>query len=288
MNVMIAKNFKFLYQHYKDKQEVLAQMFHVPQSNISAYINGKKPIPTDVLNSISVRYGISIDDLINKDLSVEFDSPQTIDLNYAMSLSENMFPILTSNVAKTNDNFNLAYKILYSSLQLDNIEDLHSKIAVLENAISLFQKAWEESNTYVALSNSISIILLAYSFYNQQGIKIAQKLLNKGKLTSFDIRSDFLRNPDKPIEQNPYEQHQKSFFEKYHDLVYDNIKLLKNNINFSALGDFYLAMCYLVDFAEDFIEYKTGYISGIYMLIQLCKLENTYAEKLLGDLFQIS
>ena len=113
-------------------------------------------------------------------------------------------------------------------------------------------------------------------------------ILNKGKLTSFDIRSDFLRNPDKPIEQNPYEQHQKSFFEKYHDLVYDNIKLLKNNVNFSALGDFYLAMCYLVGFAEDFIEYETGYISGIYMLIQLCKLENTYAEKLLGDLFQIS
>ena len=42
---MVAKNFKFLYRYYKDKQEVLAQMLHVPQSNISAYINGKKPIP---------------------------------------------------------------------------------------------------------------------------------------------------------------------------------------------------------------------------------------------------
>ena len=70
---MVAKNFKFLYRYYKDKQEVLAQMLHVPQSNISAYINGKKPIPTDVLNNISVRYNVPIDDLVNKDLSVEFD-----------------------------------------------------------------------------------------------------------------------------------------------------------------------------------------------------------------------
>lgn len=282
---MIAKNFKFLYQYYEDKQEVLAQMFGVPQSNISAYINGKKPIPTKILKSISARYGVSVDDLVNKDLSAEFDLPQTIDLNYAMSLSKNMFPILISNVAKTNDNFNRAYKMLLSFLQLDNIEDLHGKIAVLEHIISLFQKAWKETNAYVALSNSISIILLTYSCYNQRGIKISQELLNKGKLTSFDIRSNFLRNPNKPIEQNPYEQYQKSFFEKYDDLVYNNIKLLKNSIDFSTLGDFYLAMCYLIGFKEDFIEYETGYLTGVYMLIQLCKLENTYAEKLLEDLF---
>ena len=31
---MVSKNFKFLYQYYKDKQTVLAQMLHVPQSNI--------------------------------------------------------------------------------------------------------------------------------------------------------------------------------------------------------------------------------------------------------------
>ena len=118
---MVAKNFKFLYRYYKDKQEVLAQMLHVPQSNISAYINGKKPIPTDVLNNISVRYNVPIDDLVNKDLSVEFDSPQTVTLDDAAHIAESMFPILTSNVAKTNDNFNRAYELLFASLQLEDV-----------------------------------------------------------------------------------------------------------------------------------------------------------------------
>ena len=87
-------------------------MLHVPQSNISAYINEKKPIPTDGLHNISIRYNVSVDDLINKDLSMEFDSPQTITMDDAAYFGKNMFPILTSNVAKANKNFNAAHEIL--------------------------------------------------------------------------------------------------------------------------------------------------------------------------------
>ena len=83
MRNFILQRAKFLYQYYKDKQEILARMLHVPQSNISAYINEKKPIPTDVLHNISIRYNVSVDDLINKDLSMEFDSPQTITMDDA-------------------------------------------------------------------------------------------------------------------------------------------------------------------------------------------------------------
>lgn len=202
---MVAKNFNFLYRYYKDKQEVLAQMLHVPQSNISAYINGKKPIPTDVLNNISIRYNVPIDDLVNKDLSVEFDSPQTVTLDDAAHIAERMFPILTSNVAKTNDNFNRAYELLVASLQLEDVTVFCKCIRELERAVTLFQKAWEESDTYVALANSLSTILLVYAFYTQRGIKIGQALLNSGAINTFVIKSTFLRNPNKPDVINPYE-----------------------------------------------------------------------------------
>lgn len=285
---MVAKNFKFLYRYYKDKQEVLAQMLHVPQSNISAYINGKKPIPTDVLNNISIRYNVPIDDLVNKDLSVEFDSPQTVTLDDAAHIAESMFPILTSNVAKTNDNFNRAYELLSASLQLEDVTVFCKSIRDLERAVTLFQKAWEESDTYVALANSLSTILLVYAFYTQRGIKIGQALLNSGALNTFDIKSTFLRNPNKPDAINPYEDQKKRFFEKYDDLVYQNIKLLKNNTQFSALGDFYLAMCYFVGFAEDFMEYEVCSQTGMYMLLQLCKLDNKYADSFIESLPPVS
>lgn len=285
---MVSKNFKFLYQYYKDKQEVLAQMLHVPQSNISAYINGKKPIPTDILHNISIRYNVSVDDLMNKDLSLEFDSPQTLTVDDAAHFSENMFPILTSNTAKSNDSFNIAHDILLQSLCLDKIDDFYEKIEELEHAIVLFQKAWDESNTYVALTNSLSAILLIYAFYSQRGIKIGHELLNNGALNTLDIKSSLLRDPRKPVAVNKYEQQRKQFFEKYDDLVYQNIKRLKSNTQFSELGDFYLAMCYFFGFAEDLVDYETCTQTAMLMLLQLCKLENKYADRFMESLPSIS
>ena len=285
---MLSKNFKFLYRYYKDKQEVLAQMLHGPQSNISAYINGKKPIPTDVLQNISIRYNVSIDDLMNKDLSLEFDSPQTLTVADAVIFSENMYPIFTSNVAKTNDSFNAAYDILQHSLQLENIDEFYEKIESLEQAITLFQKAWEESNTYVALSNTLSTVLLIYGFYSQRGIQLGQKLIDNGTLNTLDIKRSFLRNPNKPLAANQYNQQQQLLFKNYDDLVYRNIKLLKSNTQFSPLGDFYLAMCYFIGFVEDFIDYEACAQTAVNMLLQLCKLENKYAEKFMESLPAIS
>lgn len=285
---MVSKNFKFLYQYYKDKQTVLAQMLHVPQSNISDYINGKKTIPTDVLHNISIRYNVSIDDLMTKDLSLEFDSPQTLTADDAALFSEKMLPILTSNIAKGNDNFNAAHEILLQSLLLEQIDDFYESIGELEHSIALFQKAWEESNTYVALTNSLSIIFLIYSFYSQRGINIGQELLNKGAVNTLDIKSSMLRDPRKPIVGNKYEQQKKLFFEKYEDLVYQNIKLLKSNSQFSELGDFYLAMCYFFGFAEDLVDYETYAQTATLMLLQLCKLENKYADSFLESLSSLS
>ena len=276
---MIAKNFKFLYKHFKDKQEVLAKMFNVPQSNISGYINGTKPIPTDILHKIAIRYGVSVDDLVNKDISLDFDTPQTIELKDTMNFGENMFPILTSNVAKTNDNFNRAHNILLDTLRLDTLDAFYGKINILEHAITLFQKAWDESKSYVALSNCLATILLIYAFYSHRGIHIGQELIKKGSISTFDIESSFLRDPRKPETTNPYEEKQKAFFEKYDDLVYESIKLLKSNSQFSELGDYYLAMCYFVGFAEDFIKYEESSHAGLYMLIQLSKIDNKYADR---------
>lgn len=153
---------------------------------------------------------------------------------------------------------------------------------------SLFQKAWRESKTYVALSNCLSTVLLIYAFYSQRGIRIGQKLIEKGSLSSFDIKSSFLRDPRKPIASNPYEKKQKDFFEKYDDLVYGNIKLLKSNNQFLELGDYYLAMCYFLGFAEDFLEYEQCFQTGLYMLLQLSKLDNKYADKFFETMPQIS
>lgn len=293
-NLMTAKNFKFLRKYFKDKQITLAKMFNVSQSDISAYENGKKQIPMDVLDQIAYRYNVSTEDLGKRDLSLLYDnSPQTIELNNIVDLIKKMFPIRTSSKAKTNNNFKRAYEIVLSSIEANSPDAFYDSIFSLEYAITLFQKAWKESNTYVALSNSISIVLQIYYSYSRQVTTIREDLLKeilkKESINSFDIENFFIRDPNKPIPVNKYEKKRIEIFEKYDDFVYDNIKLLKNNTQFSDLGDYFLAMCYFLGFVEeDFLEYEKCSEVGLYMLIQLIKIENKYAEDFIKSLYQIS
>lgn len=286
---MVAKNFKFLYRYYNDKQEALAKMFDKPQSTISGYVNGTIPIPVDILKQLANRYNESANRLINVDLSAEYDSPQTMMmLNNLLNTGDEILPFPTSKVAKSNDNFNLARKILSEERLVDDIEVFHSRVSVYEHIITLFQKAWEECNSYVALSNALSTILAVYASYNQTCIKIVQELNKKYNLNFYDLQKGMLRNPKKGNSINLYEEQQKKFFNKYDDIVYENIRHLKENARFSELGDYYLALCYYIGFKEDFIEYEQCVQTGFYMLMQLLKIENKYAEKFFENLMKIS
>ena len=278
---MVAKNFRFLYKYFGDTQKSLADMFDVTQSTISDYVNGTKIIPLAVLQKISIRYGVSMDDLSKKDLALEFDLPHTIGIKDVENIGESVLPILSSNIAKNNDNFNRAYNILMDISQLEKMEALYGKISVLEHAISLFQKAWDESHSYVAISNSLHTIFFIYMLYGEKGIDIGQKLINKGSVDLFKMEDVILRDPKKIKKGNIYEKKRKEFFDKYEDLVYDNIKLLKSNINFSELGDYYSAMCYFFEFVDDCIESELCFKIGIHMLLQLYRLGNKYAEKVI-------
>ena len=285
---MVAKNFYFLYRHHKEKQTVLANDFGVTQSTISDYVNGKKEIPTNILNEISKRYGISSDDLMNKDLSIEYDTPQFMFLDDVAEFSDKILPILTSKIARNNNNFNRAYETLISFLQADDIDVFREQIWILKNVVTLFQKAWEESKTYVALSNSVTTILFIYSFYNQKGIEITKELTDKGSLSLLDVQSKYLNNFKDYSEQNLYEKERMKIFKKYKTIVYENIKFLKRNVHFSELGDYYLAICYLFGFEEDFDDYETYAKVSIYMLLQQYEIGNKYAIEFIDNFPKIS
>jgi len=277
---MVAKNFKFLQKHFKDSQKSLAVLLGVTQSMISDYQSGKKQVSVEKLKKISNRYNVSVDDLIYKDLSLEYDFPQTIDLRDFETFCENIFPFYTSSISKNNENFRRAYEIVNVTLNTDNIEEIYGKTVVLEHAITLFKRAWEECSTYVALSNSISIILLIYSMYsNRDMIKVVNEQLSKDCIDLFEIEERLHLETRKEMYESSYIEKKKFIYEKYESFLYNNIKLLKNNPNFSELGDYYLALCYFVGF-DDAIEYELSLKIGGCLLYQLCRLGNKYANRL--------
>lgn len=282
---LIAKNFKFLLKFYKDKQEVLAKMFGVSQSTISAYANEKMPIPIEVAKKIAFRYDVTIDDLTNRDLSFEYNNPQTISIEQAIDVGNRMFPFFTSNIAKTNNNFNRAYEITMTALKTEDVNTLNSKICIFELAIELYNKAWKESKTYIALSNTISLILFIFTFYYQRNVDIAQTIINKGDIDYFEIQQSLLHDPRKSNSVNKYENKRKAFLDKYYNLVFEYIKILKRNTKFSDLGDFYLAICYFQGFTDYEYDYDNCVLTALMMLTQQMEIGNKYAEKFLECYF---
>lgn len=277
---MSSKNFKFFWKFHNDKQEVLSKILGVSQSTISAYANEKMTIPAHILKKIAYRYNVSVDDLLNKDLSSIYDLPLAINIDDLPEITMRTFPLLTSNIAKNNADFNKAHEINLSLFKLDNISELDSKICVYEHAIELYKKAWDESKTYVALANCISLILLISTIYGQRNLELAQMSYDKDDKETIEIKP-ILRELNKSNIDNKYKDKCEAFIEKYYDVVFENIKLLKRKTEFADLGDFYLSICYLVGFVTGSFDYISCVNAAFMMLFQQFDLDNKYAEKFL-------
>lgn len=283
-----AKNLKYLMDINGDKQIPLGKEFGVSQGSMSAYLHGKTRIPDDILLKISNKYGVTVSDLINKDISAEWDFPISITFNIdrMIDLLLLSFPQKTSRKAQKNKNFNKAFEIS-RKVYLEAVDTLDSRICIYEHAIDLYEKAWNESNTYVALINRISLILFIYSKYCQRNINISAEINENDTLEASEIQKILLRNQKNNNFVKKYEKKSKEFVSKYHNQVYENIKLLKNNPDFCELGDFFLLQCFWQGFIDEDIDYDICQQTAGLMVYQQIKLNNSYVIKLFENLFNI-
>ena len=83
----IANNLKYLRRKYNYDQGELADKLQIKQAAISAYETGRNEPKIYALIKLSMLFGVTIDDLINKDLSQEVLEPY-IQTNHSEQLAE--------------------------------------------------------------------------------------------------------------------------------------------------------------------------------------------------------
>lgn len=274
---MLAKNLKLLRNFYGDKQIVLAKIFNVPQSNISAYENGKKEIPQDILKKIAMRYGESESDLMNIDLS-EMYMPQIANIEALIKFSKNLFPILISKSDKANETFKMNINKFYKVFE-DETDDTIEGIKVLDELIDSYMELWKQTKSYCALINSTSIILYEYLYTIIMNLTYMSKNLNFEEIDTIDlqeIKKIQMNNNNYVKKDNRTEQSIK-IYEKYEKLIYKNIKKIKQNMDYADIADYYLAIMYCIGFTDIDEDYETCVNIGIYMLYQLSNIDNKYA-----------
>ena len=88
---MLAKNIKYLRKKHKISQQELADAFELPRTTLGDYERGKSEPNVQMLIRLAEKFEISVDDLIQKDLSLEdYEIIRSKDLRVlAISVDEN-------------------------------------------------------------------------------------------------------------------------------------------------------------------------------------------------------
>ncbi|MBR6513302.1 MAG: hypothetical protein IKT46_00570 [Clostridia bacterium] len=276
---LLIKNLRYLIDSDEFSQTSIALMFGEKQSTFNECVNGKRiEVPIRILEKFSFRYNVTIDDLLYKDLSEEYEVLDNFDSEKnSNSLKRAILPLLSPRYMFNNTMFEEAFELTEKAFKCENIKEFNKNICIYEHAIDLYRTVWEETKNCEVLANSISLLLWIFYRYTPSTIRLERSLNKKGVFGMSEIRQGLLNDLSEDICDN-YERKRSAFLKKYYDLVYDYIKELKHNLEYVDLGDFYLTLCNIFHFVEDPSEYSrtTCNKAAEMMLIQQYYMGNKY------------
>lgn len=156
-NERIGKNIKAVRKAYGDTQEELAFKLNMSKSAIANYETRKRMVPYDVLNKIAEYYLVPTDILMYSDL----DNLKSVNINTDKIpyLIEAIFPIGYTDVAMTNENFEMAYE-LHKLLRLKLFWEGEYDEKLAFDCFMYYMEAYDDKKSRMAIA--ANIISLAY------------------------------------------------------------------------------------------------------------------------------
>lgn len=288
-NDRVRKNIRALRKYYGETMLDLSIALNVSKSLISDWENGKKQISHNSINKIAKHYRIPSSIIINDDLS---DIDNSFVVNHFLNLKNNkeyrkiinlsnIFPLFTSKEIKDNKKLSEAlemHKQLYS----------YESSQIVEVDIDVIINSYEESlskNDYLSvLANFLSIVfcfemiqIYSLDYYESLNKFFSDKTVKQSKKeVNFIISNYFLNDIDK--EDAEYTDSKNKDFDEF---IMESISKFKNNKSYTELGDYYMALRYYLNLADNSLNSEENMLIGIMILKDLNKLGNRFAKKLL-------
>ena len=274
---LIRKNIRHLRKIHGETLKELADVIHTSESDVSMKETGTRGsgINYDIVARIANHYGVPADALLTSDLS----SLEPIDfsvqgMSNIIALWKAILPLQVSEAALKNKDFRKAYDICNSILESFSNDEPATPLDSLE----LFINAANEG-IFEAAANIVWLIFIFWSsimdenmLLNLQSIiypREGQKPLVKKVLNYREDISDEVR------------QKRKAFIEEYDALFFDTVKILKSDIDWTSLGDYYLGLKYLFGMEDSGYSDSMNSFVGMQMLMTQARLGNAFALKIL-------
>lgn len=279
----VGENIKELRRIYRERQEDLADAIGVTKAAIANYENWHRIPSREDLFAISKHYNISVSALMKGDFS-KVSTPANWYMNdqelqeYILSI---IFPFVCSDEAMENPNFQKAEQLHEELVSiLFSNPDLLSDSRVNE-CIELYEKAQDDGvvDAAVGLIWWAMVAAVGFSFMSKKQKDFEAQMSQETTLFDY-IHKVFLNSIDDE-EDKTIEEEKKEDLKGLRKDILQQIYYLKNSCHdqLSALGDYYIAICYLYNILDDSLSSVRNRMIGFSMLRLYCTIHNEYANE---------
>lgn len=281
-----SKNIRILRKKWGLTQEDLAKAIHASKSSIAMYESGARTPDIKTLQDIASCFSVSADELISGDFSdsqSKFNAPTNEKLYFFI---DRCFPYVSSNAALKDQYFATAYNhtiTFLDSAKQRNVPVLASHLSIALNNYGLSVK---EFSTIESVANMLWIIVVQYVLIYDKHIAQAGEAFLNGKCKDKDFLKKYVFRDKDSIDSQSIEN-KRTYAKKHHDTVYELIKLLKRSESYSELGDYYLALIYILNMVDNDHTAEMNQTIGMEMMNSLLQLDNNYAFNFLDGIFNL-
>lgn len=268
---LARKNMKYMRKLYGVSQKELGEILNVTQHGISQYENGQRQLNYELIQLLANYFRIPVEQFVKEDLSGIMRLNSSADIDFMKEFFAIIFPIFSCETALEDEDFKTGYEMLQKIIEASNdMKPITYKY--IYSCIDFFVESYSKKQILESVANAVglTVTVLAPS-YDKEKLRIGnailkEKVINKNIIKNYMLRKEYVRDSLK-----------EEFVEDNSGFILEGIRILKESSKWSALGDFYLAVSYIMGVINNEYDNDMNALIGEELMGTLVTFENEYA-----------
>ena len=270
---ILGKNIKQMRIMHGETLEEFETVIHASKSTVQGYESGRRVPDIATIKIIAEYYGKTVDELINNKLYeyAEFDPTKTVNMDEMIDVFLHILPVVETDEACKNESFLKGIteirNMMNSFRQCTEVKGL-----IISEIVDYFISAVED-NIIEAAANIIWCVFFIWTqqYTDLEKMRKLQTRINNGEIDLKELRYEYQKDAKKTLSKK------KDFICEIDDLLIELISELKLTEQWSQLGDYYLALRYVLGLIDTEYSDEMNQVIGIQMLLAFAQVGNRYA-----------